>query len=1299
MANILGRKSYARIPNVLTLPSLIEVQIESFKWFMSEGLAELFDEVSPIESFNGGMQLWFPSKRLDPGFNLKYWFDEPKYSIDECVERDMTHAAPLYVSVLLTGSEVPNPIKNDIFLGDFPLMTENGTFIINGTERVVVSQLIRSPGVYFEAEEDRTSGRRLASAKLIPDRGAWMEFETRKSDYLTLKFNRKRTVPVTILLRALATVSDGLPESAIRQGTDDEILSLFKDVDTNPDHLYIPATLRQEPTWEPKDKRSVAQEALIEFYKRMRPGDPPTLDNAREFLEQQLFDQRRYDLERVGRYKLNQKLGLQDTVPLSHRTVTKHDVIQLIARMIRINNGVEEKDDIDHLGNRRVKTVGELIQNKMRIGLRRTERVIKERMSIREQDNVTPLTLINIRPVVAAIREFFGSSQLSQFMDQTNPLAELTHKRTLSALGPGGLRRERAGFDVRDVHHSHYGRICPIETPEGPNIGLIGRLGSYAKVNPFGFIETPYRKVYKALKPDDKRLTGRKLREAVTDPKTGELLGAAGEEVTKDLARRLAKVDDLEAPIIPFVSDDIVYLSADAEDRYKIAQATTPLNEQMEFVRARPSCRHASKFLFAMPDQIDYMDVAPRQIVGISAALIPFLEHDDANRALMGSNMQRQAVPLLKPEVPIVSTGMETQAALDSGQVITAEEDGEVISVTGKEVVVQSGNKKRVYRLRKYHRSNQSTCIDQRPAVTKGQRIRKGDVIADSSSTDQGELALGHNVLAAFISWEGGNYEDAILISERLVREDKFTSVHIEKHEVEARDTRLGPEEITYDIPNVGEEALKDLDEHGIIRVGAEVGPNDILVGKITPKGEKELTPEEKLLRAIFGEKAREVKDSSLRLPHGEKGKVVDVKIFTRDEHRDLPAGVEKMVRVSVAQKRKLTEGDKMAGRHGNKGVISRVVPVADMPFLEDGAPIDIILNPLGVPGRMNIGQILETHLGWAAERLGFRAVTPVFDGADEAEIEAELARAWLIDQAWKDITDRAWEWLKEQGYEAESIEDDGEARRLYLAHWLRGKKYHQDLLATDEKYARRAALREWLREKEYNPDEQVVFEDSPLPPAERKAADQQAVDACLRLWMEAHGHKGNRWSGEELRRRAEAISFETREPLPILGKQVLYDGKTGDRFDQPVTVGVIHMLKLAHLVEDKVHARSTGPYSLVTQQPLGGKAQFGGQRFGEMEVWALEAYGAAHTLQEMLTVKSDDVQGRVKTYESIIKGEPIEEPGIPASFRVLVKELQSLGLVVEAVMDGGDVIRFGKEEEKGRTPKPGVGLLSMYEE
>jgi DNA-directed RNA polymerase subunit beta len=1135
-------------------------------------------------------------------------------------------------------------------------------------------------------------------AKLIPDRGAWMEFETRKSDYITLKFNRKRTVPVTILLRAMAAVSDGLPNSPIKAGTEEEILALFSDVDNNPDHLYMPATLRQEPTWgeSTREKRTVAQEALIEFYKRMRPGDPPTLDNAREFLQQQLFDPRRYDLERVGRYKLNQKLGQTESVPLGHTTITAFDVINVIKRMININNGVQATDDIDHLGNRRVKTVGELIQNKMRVGLRRMERVVKERMSIRESDNITPLTLVNIRPIVASIREFFGSSQLSQFMEQTNPLAELTHKRTLSALGPGGLRRERAGFDVRDVHHSHYGRICPIETPEGPNIGLIGRLGSYAKVNTFGFIETPYRKVVKELPADDKRLIGRRLREEITDPKTGETLGAEGEEITKDLTRKLAKLGE-EVPVIPYVSDEIHYLSADAEDRYTIAQATTPLNARMEFVRTRPSCRHAGKFLFATHERIDYMDVAPRQIVGISAALIPFLEHDDANRALMGSNMQRQAVPLLRPDVPIVSTGMEKQAALDSGQVLTAEDDGDVISVTGKEIIVQSGSKKRTYRLRKYQRSNQSTCIDQRPAVVKGQRVKKGDVIADSSSTDHGEIALGHNVLVAFLSWEGGNYEDAILISERMVREDKFTSIHIEKHEVEARDTRLGPEEITYDIPNVGEEALKDLDEHGIIRIGAEVGPNDILVGKITPKGEKELTPEEKLLRAIFGEKAREVKDSSLRLPHGERGKVTDVKVFTRDEHRDLPAGVEKMVRVSVAQRRKITEGDKMAGRHGNKGVISKVVPVADMPFLADGTPVDIILNPLGVPGRMNIGQILETHLGWAADRLGFRAITPVFDGASEEEIEGELARAWLMEHAWQAVTDLAWKWIEQQDYDPESIEDDGEVRRLYMAQWLRGKKYNQDMLATNDSYARRAAMREWLRDRGYEADDILAFEDAGANG--HKGAEAPAIEACLRLWLEAHGREAKNLRGAELRQLADKVSLEVNKPLPLIGKQVLYDGKTGQRFDQPVTVGYIHMLKLAHLVEDKVHARSTGPYSLVTQQPLGGKAQFGGQRFGEMEVWALEAYGAAHTLQEMLTVKSDDVQGRVKTYESIIKGEAIEEPGIPASFRVLVKELQSLGLVVEAVQDSGEVIRFGKDEEKSRTPRPGVGLLSLYDE
>jgi len=1298
MASSAGQKWYSRIPDTFPLPRLIEVQIDSFTWLQEKGLAELFDEISPIVSYNGRMKLYFPSSNPESKeFELRYWFEDPKHDIEECLERDLTYAAPFYISVLLAGSEVPEPIKQDIFLGDFPIMTEKGTFIINGTERVVVSQLIRSPGVYFDAPEDRATGRRLATAKLIPDRGAWMEFETKKSDYLTLKFNRKRTVPVTILLRALAAVDDGLEDTPIKEGSDEELLALFATADVNPDHPYIATTIRQEPAWELKENRTLAEEAMIEFYRRMRPGDPPTLDNAREYLHDQLFKQRRYDLERVGRYKLNQKLNLHNIVPLDHRRVTKWDLVRLIEHLILINNGVKEPDDIDHLGNRRIKTVGELIQGKLRVGLRRMERVILERMSIRDQDQISPVSLINIRSVVASLREFFGSSQLSQFMDQTNPLAELRHKRTLSALGPGGLRRERAGFDVRDVHHSHYGRICPIETPEGPNIGLIGRLSSYARVNSFGFIETPYRKVLRELKPKDPRLIGCHIRGGITNPRSKEVTAEDGEEITPALAKKFARRKS-PISIIPFVSDETTYLTADDEDNYVIAQANAPLNQHNEFVRPRASCRHHGDFQFYRPDQIDFMDVAPRQIVGVSAALIPFLEHDDANRALMGSNMQTQAVPLVQPEVPLVSTGMERYAALDSGQVILSEVDGEVVSVTGSRVVVRSGRDRRVYNLRKFNRSNQSTCIDQRPAVVKGQRVRRGDVIADSSSTAEGELALGQNVLCAFISWEGGDFEDAILISERLVREDLYTSVHIEKHEVKARDTKLGPEEITYDIPNVGDDALRDLNEDGVIRIGAEVGPNDILVGKITPKGEKELTPEEKLLRAIFGEKAREVKDTSLRMPHGERGKVVDVKVFTREEHRDLPAGVEKMVRIAVAQKRKATEGDKMAGRHGNKGVISKVVPIEDMPFLEDGTPVDLILNPLGVPGRMNIGQILEAHLGWAADKLGFRAVTPTFDGANEMEIESELARAWLIDRAWKEIGKRAWAWTKEQGYyDEEAFEDDEEVRRLYLEQWLVDKGYEPDLIAIDTRYARRATLREWLREQGFDPDQISIFEDSDVPVNERSTYDEAAIDACLRLWILSLGHKtGNIKSFKTLYALAEKVMSETGKPLPILGKQILYDGKTGRAYDRPVTVGKVLMMKLHHLVEDKVHARSTGPYSLVTQQPLGGKAQFGGQRFGEMEVWALEAYGAAHILQEMLTIKSDDVQGRVKTYEAIVKGEPVEEPGIPASFRVLVKELQSLGLSVEAINSEGEVIRFGKDEERRRPMQLGMGLLDM---
>ncbi|WP_448335508.1 DNA-directed RNA polymerase subunit beta [Bellilinea sp.] len=1301
MPSVLKTKSYARIPVVFDLPNLIEVQIDSFKRLKSEGLADLFHEISPIESYNKGMKLYFPSRSPESEqWGLKFWFGEPKHSIEECVERDLTYASPLYVSVLLAGPDVPEPIKQDIFLGDFPEMTEKGTFIINGTERVVVSQLIRSPGVYFEAPVDRATGHRLAMAKLIPDRGAWMEFETRKNDYLILKFNRKRTVPITIFLRALAAVSDGLGDSPIKTGSDEEIIALFQDVDNNPERLFIASTIRQEPPWDLSGGLTIGEAALIEFFKRMRPGDPATLENAREFLEEQLFDQRHYDLEKVGRYKLNQKLDLMDRIPMNHRTVTAWDVVYLVRRMIMINNEKEDKDDIDHLGNRRVKTVGELIQNKLRVGLRRMERVIKERMSIRDQDQTSPVSLVNIRPVVAALREFFGSSQLSQFMDQTNPLAELRHKRTLSALGPGGLRRERAGFDVRDVHHSHYGRICPIETPEGPNIGLIGRLASYARVNEYGFIETPYRRVVKALSSNDPQLVGRKLAENLTDPQTGEVILRQGDRVTPEVLPSIQKLNRSTIFVVPFVSEEVEYLSADAEDKFVIAQANTPLNEHNEFTETRIMCRHHSDFRMSSPEAVNYMDVAPHQVVGISASLIPFLEHDDANRALMGSNMQAQAVPLVQPDIPIISTGMEAFAALDSGQVLIAEEDGDVVSVTGRQIVVRSESGLRTYNLRKYQRSNQSTCIDQRPAVVKGQRVRKGDVLADSSSTVNGNLALGQNVVVAFLSWEGGNFEDAILISEKLVQDDRFTSVHIEKYEVEARDTKLGPEEITRDIPNVGEDAIKDLDEHGIIRIGAEVGPNDILVGKITPKGEKELTPEERLLRAIFGEKSRDVKDTSLRMPHGERGKVVDVKVFTREENSDLSAGVDMMVRVSVAQRRKITAGDKMAGRHGNKGVVSRVVPVENMPFLEDGTPVDIILNPLGVPGRMNIGQVLETHLGWAAQRLGFRAITPVFDGANEKEIEAELARAWIIDHAWKEAGERAWQWLKEQTYDPESIRDDDEVRLLYLEQELASHGYDVEKLSYDENYARWSWMEVWLQEHGYNPKDILVYEENVTHDPQMVVKDQHAVTACLRLWLHENGIEVDaNADDQQVRQQAEAYMLESGNPMPVIGKVTLRDGKTGMPYDQPVTVGVMTMLKLHHLVEDKVHARSTGPYSLVTQQPLGGKAQFGGQRFGEMEVWALEAYGAAYTLQEILTVKSDDVQGRVATYEAIVKNEPIEEPGLPASFRVLVKELQSLGLAVEAVMDSGEIIRFGKDEERVRPPKLETGLLALGED
>ena len=1264
------RKNYARTPTVLELPRLTEVQLRSFEWFKTEGLKELFAEISPISSFNKALELHFGD----------FYFGEPKYPVEECRERDITFAAPLWVKVKLLNRETGEVSEQEVFMGDFPLMTDSATFIINGSERVVVSQLIRSPGVYFTVETDRSTGRDLAGAKLIPSRGAWLEFETSKRDIVSVKVDRKRKLPVTLLLRAVGF------------GTDDEIRALFTDVDANLDHPFIESTLERDNTANPTTNvEKGVDDALLEFYKKLRPGDPPTLDNAKNFVQNLFFSSRRYDLGKVGRYKLNRRLGL-DT-PLEDRILTNEDLVAVIKRIVQINNGEGKADDIDHLGNRRIKTVGELIQNQLRIGLLRMERVVRERMSIRDPDQVTPLSLINIRPVVAATREFFGGSQLSQFMDQTNPLAELTHKRRLSALGPGGLRRERAGFDVRDVHFSHYGRICPIETPEGPNIGLIGSMASYARVNDFGFIETPYRKVLNELPGHTAHeLAGHVADLDVVDPATGAVLAKRNDLLDLATAKQIAAAGVEKVRVKPFVSREVVYMTADEDEQAPIAQASSAVNAVGEFENTRPSSRRGEAFEFSQASQVRLMDVSPKQIVGVSAALIPFLEHDDANRALMGSNMQRQAVPLVRPDAPIVGTGMEFQAAVDSGQVTVAKHAGEVVSVIGDTIIVQENDgARRTYALRKYNRSNQSTCIDQRPVVFKGDVVEAGDVLADSSSTENGELALGQNVLVAYLSWEGGNFEDAILVSERLIQDDKYTSIHIEKHEVDARETKLGPEEITRDIPNVGEDALKDLDEDGIIRIGAEVTPGDILVGKITPKGETELTPEEKLLRAIFGEKAREVKDSSLRLPHGERGKVVDVKIFDRDEHRDLSAGVEKIVRVAVAQRRRLTEGDKMAGRHGNKGVISKVVPVADMPFLEDGTPVDIILNPLGVPGRMNIGQILEAHLGWAASRLGFYAETPVFDGAKEEEIEAELARAWLIERAWIEATQQAWAHVKANSIANSELKDDDDARLIFLLDTYPALGYDAELLYRDHTYTRHAILREWLLARGYAPEEIISGDYA----ARRTTADANQVTraVALREWLKYHGSDPSALADVELEHAAAAHSRVTGWPLPTTGKQRLYDGKTGEPYDSPVTIGVVQMLKLHHLVEDKVHARSTGPYSLVTQQPLGGKAQFGGQRFGEMEVWALEAYGAAHILQEMLTVKSDDITGRVKTYEAIVKGEPIQSPGVPESFRVLVKELQSLGLAVEVINEKNEVIHFGKEDTADTLPKLGFSL------
>jgi len=995
-----SRKSYARIPHLLETPNLIQIQQESYRWVcdpsLGGGLKELFDELSPIKDFTGNRyELHFPSYGFGSTADLPEFEDEKsfwahmwsaaKYSEHECYDRDVTYAMPLKVKVQLVIKETGEIKEQDIFMGDFPLMTPKGTFIVNGAERVVVSQLVRSPGVYFTLDEDPATGRRLCSAKLIPNRGAWLEFETSSHDLISVKVDRKRKIPVTTLIRA---ISD--PEHSY--GSDDELMALFADVDTNSDHSYIQTTIEREPAVKNE------HEALIDLYRRLRPGDPPTIDNARALINALFFNPRRYDLGKVGRYKLSKRLGLEQTP--AQRVLGKEDIVSILRQIIMLNNGEDEPDDIDHLGNRRVRAVGELLQNQIRVGLLRMERVVKERMSLLPPDTATPSTLVNSRPVVAAIREFFGSSQLSQFMDQTNPLAELTHKRRLSALGPGGLSRERAGFDVRDVHLSHYGRICPIETPEGPNIGLIGSLATYARVNEYGFIETPYRRVIRELGNDSPDLLGRTLAEDVTNAK-GTVVAEAGSVVTSEMIHRISRLSKQPIKIKPFVSQEIKYLSADEEENYVIAQANTLFDANNEFIEDKVEVRHGKKFSLELPGRVNFVDVSPRQIVSVTTSLIPFLEHDDANRALMGSNMQRQAVPLIIPQSPLIATGMEKEAARDSGQVLFAPYDGEITSISANEIVLRyDKEKEQSLSLTKFARSNQGTCINQRPVVSKGDRVKQGQVLADGSSTEGGELALGQNILCAFLSWEGYNFEDAIVISENMVKEDRFTSIHIEKYEIEARDTKLGPEEITRDIPNIGEESLRHLDEFGIIRVGAEVGSGDILVGKITPKGERGLTAEEKLLRAIFGEKAREVKDTSLRVPHGEYGKVIDVSVLTRDDNHDLPPGVNQMVRVFVAQMRKVCEGDKMAGRHGNKGVIARIVPAEDMPFLPDGRPVDIILSPLGVPSRMNIGQLLETHLGWAAKSLGFKAMSPVFDGADDASLEDALARAWIVRKA-----------------------------------------------------------------------------------------------------------------------------------------------------------------------------------------------------------------------------------------------------------------------------------------------------------
>ena len=1144
------------------MPHLLDIQRNSYDWFMKEGLQEIFHDISPIQGFTGNLVLSFE------GFSL----GKPKYDIDECKERDATYSAPLRVNVRLVNNDTGEVKEQEVFMGDFPLMTETGTFIINGAERVIVSQLVRSPGAYYGENIDPT-GKRLYNATVIPNRGAWIEFETDLNDVISVRLDRNRKLPATVLIRALG------------YGTNDAIMSLFDNDER------IRNTID-------RDNTVTKEEALVEIYKRQRPGDPPTVDNAKQLLEQLLFDPKRYDLATVGRYKLTKKLGwkrrllgkklaeplvdketgevlvpadvtieasmveditieqennifgedehaivyIKDknnnrikmicsrTLPYNHRTITINDIIASISYLLNLMDGHGHKDDIDHLGNRRIRSVGELLQNQFRIGLSRMERVIRERMNTQDNDVITPQALVNIRPVVAAIKEFFGSSQLSQFMDQNNPLSELTHKRRLSALGPGGLSRERAGFEVRDVHNSHYGRMCPIETPEGPNIGLIGSLATYARINEFGFMETPYRKVDKVNKQ---------------------------------------------------VTTDVRYLTADEEDDLVIAQANEPLDENNWFKAQRVTARVHEETMLVDADSVDYMDVSPKQIVSIATAMIPFLENDDANRALMGANMQRQAVPLFRTQAPLVGTGMEYKAACDSGVMVLAKRAGEVVRVTADYIEVRADETGEIdhYKLQKYLRSNQGTCMNQVPIVYKGDHVEAKEPIADGPATDHGELALGYNVIVAYMPWEGYNYEDAILLSEKLVKEDIYTSIHIEEYECDARDTKLGPEEITQDIPNVAEDALRDLDADGIIRIGAEVRAGDILVGKVTPKGETELTAEERLLRAIFGEKAREVRDTSLRVPHGEAGRIVDVKIFNRANNDELPPGVNQLVRVYIAQKRKISVGDKMAGRHGNKGVVSRVMREEDMPFLPDGTPVNIVLNPLGVPSRMNIGQVLETHLGMAVRELGMQIK------AGDPTVESRLRAI---------------------GYD---------------------------------------------------------FDKNGMP-----KPDVAGIHIATPVF---DGAKGN-----EVFETLKASGFSDN------GKTILYDGRTGEPFENPVTVGCVYMLKLHHLVDDKIHARSTGPYSLVTQQPLGGKAQFGGQRFGEMEVWALEAYGAAYTLQEILTVKSDDVVGRVKAYEAIVKGENIPEPGVPESFKVLIKELQSIGLDIKVLSEDAQEIMINDIED-----------------